>query len=239
MKKNVLIIGATSGIGRRLAMEYAGQGCRVAILGRREEKLKEIALTAPDTFIPCMCDITDTAHAPLRLDEVYATLHPLDLVLIAAGTGELNPELQYRLEEPTIATNVAGWSCVADWCMNTFERQGYGHLAVITSVGGLRGSRTAPAYNASKAYQMNYIEGLRARTAHQKAKIRITDIRPGLVDTAMAKGEGLFWVIPVEKAGRRIYQAIEKGRKVAYITRRWRLVALVLQLLPSCLYHKM
>ena len=69
---------------------------------------------------------------------------------------------------------------------------GGGHLVVITSVGGLRGGGAAPAYNASKAYQINYAEGLRQRVAKSGLPVTITDIRPGLVDTAMAKGEGLF-----------------------------------------------
>jgi short-subunit dehydrogenase len=59
----------------------------------------------------------------------------------------------------------------------------------------------------------------------------VTDIRPGLVDTQMAKGEGLFWVMPVEKTAKQIYKAIVGKKKVAYVTKRWRLIAAVLKLL--------
>ena len=120
-----------------------------------------------------------------------------------------------------------------------FERQRGGHLVVISSVGGLRGSGAAPAYNASKAYQINYAEGLRQWVAKSGLPVTITDIRPGLVDTAMAKGEGLFWVQPVAKTVRQILRAVERRRHVAVVTRRWRIAAWLLRHLPESLYLKM
>jgi short-subunit dehydrogenase len=110
---------------------------------------------------------------------------------------------------------------------------------VISSIGGIRGSRQAPAYNASKAYQINYAEGLRQKAAKLKMPIFITDIRPGLVDTKMAKGEGLFWVMPLEKAVDQMYKAIVNKRKVVYVTKRWRLIALLLKLISRGVYKRM
>ena len=100
-------------------------------------------------------------------------------------------------------------------------------------------SCAAPAYNASKAYQINYAEGLRQRVAKSGLPVTITDIRPGLVDTAMAKGEGLFWVQPVAKTVRQILRAVERRRHVAVVTRRWRIAAWLLRHLPESLYLKM
>ena len=104
-------------------------------------------------------------------------------------------------------------------------------MAAITSLGALMGEGSAPAYGASKAYQVIYLEALRSRAKKSKTAITVTDIRPGFVDTNMAKGDGLFWVAPVEKAARQIATAIQRRRKVAYITKRWRLVGFVLRLL--------
>jgi short-subunit dehydrogenase len=67
----------------------------------------------------------------------------------------------------------------------------------------------------------------------------VTDIRPGLVDTEMAKGEGLFWVMPVEKTVRQIYKAIISKKKVTYVTKRWRLIAIILKRIPRPIYDKM
>lgn len=69
--------------------------------------------------------------------------------------------------------------------------------------------------------------------------VYITDIRPGFVDTAMAKGDGKFWVASVEKAGLQIFKAIHKKKKVVHITRRWKWIALILKNLPSSLYEKL
>lgn len=97
----------------------------------------------------------------------------------------------------------------------------------------------APAYNASKAYQINYAEGLRQRAAKSRLPLYITDVRPGFVDTAMAKGDGLFWVMPVEKAVRQIVRAVRRRRRVAVVTRRWRIAAWLLRHMPDGIYLKM
>lgn len=74
--------------------------------------------------------------------------------------------------------------------------------------GGCCGGGAAPAYNASKAYQINYAEGLRQRAAKSGLPLPVTDIRPGFVATEMAKGEGLFWVMPVDRVVEGIVRAI-------------------------------
>jgi hypothetical protein len=74
----------------------------------------------------------------------------------------------------------------------------------------------------------------------RNADILITDIKPGLVDTAMAKGEGLFWVAPPEKATAQIFQKIKHHQKEqAYITKRWGIIAFVLKTMPNWLYYKL
>lgn len=163
----------------------------------------------------------------------------MDILIICAGTGELNPELSYQLEEPTLLTNVIGFTNIADWGFRYFEQQKSGHLITISSVGGTRGSGVAPAYNASKAYQINYMEGLRQKATKSPYPIHTTDIRPGFVDTAMAKGEGLFWITPVDKAVKQIKRAIHKKRKVAFISKRWKYIAILFRHLPAAIYCRM
>jgi len=68
--------------------------------------------------------------------------------------------------------------------------------------------------------------------------ITVTDIQPGFVNTAMAQGEGLFWLATPEKAAQQIYEAIVNKRSRAYITKRWRIIAWLLKVLPDCLYNK-
>lgn len=109
---------------------------------------------------------------------------------------------------------------------------------VISSVAALRGGRDCPAYNASKSYISNYLEGIRYKIKKDGLNITVTDIRPGLVDTEMAKGDGLFWVQPVEKVARQIYAKIKKKKDVAYVTKRWRIIAFILKYLPDWLFNK-
>ncbi len=104
---------------------------------------------------------------------------------------------------------------------------------------GIRGSRQAPSYNATKSYQINYLEGLRQKSIKTKKPIYVTDIRPGLVDTKMAKGEGLFWIMPVEKVAKQIFKAIKNKRKVAYVTKRWGVIGRFLKIIPRFVYDRM
>jgi short-subunit dehydrogenase len=85
--------------------------------------------------------------------------------------------------------------------------KGSGHLVGISSIAALRGDRESPAYNASKAFESNYLKELRQKVRNSRLSIIITDVKPGFVDTAMAKGDGIFWAAPVEKAAVQIYNA--------------------------------
>ena len=139
----------------------------------------------------------------------------------------------------TPTTIIVGWTFVIDMLYHILEQQGHGHLVAITSAGGLRGEAMAPAYSATKAYQINYVEALRKKAFKNGEHIIVTDIRPGLVDTAMAKGEGLFWVMPVEKVARQIISAIRKKKSKAYVTRRWHILAIINKNLPFFLYKRL
>lgn len=237
--KKTIIIGATSGIGRGLAEQYAQEDCLVGITGRRENLLKEICAQNKDRLFYQVCDITHTQSTISCLEALIQEIGGMDILIICAGIGEVNPELSYQLEEPTLLTNVIGFTNIAGWGFRYFEQQKSGHLVTISSVGGMRGSDISPAYNASKAYQINYMEGLRQKATKSPYPIYTTDIRPGFVDTAMAKGDGLFWVTPVDKAVKQIKKAISRKNKVSFVSKRWRYVAFLLKLIPSFLYCRM
>lgn len=230
-----IIIGASSGLGKELALVLAANNYQVGITGRRAQFLTDLQKTQPERFTSLTLDVVDE-NATIHLDKLVQALGGLDVLIISAGTGELNPKLNFELEQNTIAVNVSGFTRITDWAFNLFAKQQHGHLVAITSVGGLRGSRHAPAYNASKAYQINYLEGLRQRVQQLKVPIYITDIRPGSVKTAMMKGEGHFWIASPQKAARQIYQVIVKKVAVQYVTKRWMLIGWLLKMIPSFLY---
>ncbi len=224
---NVLIIGASSGIGKSLCCHYISRGCNVAVMGRRKALLDNLASYYPAQTIPISVDISDCIAFANSFSYTIERLKSIDLAIVCAGIGELNPSLAFPSELDTIATNVVGWTNVMDALFHFFVSQGKGHIVALTSIGGLQPASVAPAYSASKAFQINYTKSLQAKS--RKTPLCITEIRPGLVNTRMAKGEGLFWVMPIEKVTKQIVRAIENKRKLCIVTKRWRLINLILK----------
>lgn len=235
--KKIAIIGATSGMGRRMAELYLEKGHRVGITGRRLELLEEIRQQFPQQMEYECFDVTKSDNK-IHITTLIDKLGGLDILIISAGGGDVSKELDWQVDKLTIDTNVNGFAEIANWGFNYFLKQGYGQLATISSIGAIRGGSWAPAYNASKAFQSNYFEGLAIKAKRLKKNIAITCIEPGFVDTKMAKGNKKIWVMPVDKAAKRIIKAIEKKKRRSYLSTRWWLVAKLLKLLPYWLYRR-
>jgi len=237
--KKAIVVGASSGIGHQLAILLAANGYKVGITGRRDQLLLNLQSTNPEQFVVSVFDATDVENIPQYLNQLSKELGGLDLLVLSSGTGKVNEALDAKIEQDTNALNVAGFSAIAGWAFDFFQKQAFGHFAAITSIAGIRGSRQAPSYFASKAYQISYLEGLRQKAKHTRLPIYITDIRPGFVDTAMAAGENLFWIASVEKAASQIYKAIEHKRDVVYVTKRWRLIGFLFWILPKFIHKRL
>ena len=237
--KKAIIVGATSGIGRQLAILLADRNYIIGITGRRKNLLDELKYQRPDNFVVSHFDVTETLAVTKKLDELAAQLGKIDLLILSSGRGDINEQLDFNIEKKALDVNVTGFTEIANWAINYFQRQQEGHFVAITSIAGLRGGRQAPAYNSTKAFQINYLEGLRQRVTKLKLPINITDIRPGFVDTGMAKGEGRFWVATVEKAAKQMMKAIESKKPIVYVTKRWRIIAIILRLLPKQIYNRL
>ena len=235
--KTALIIGATSGIGKELAKLLVADNYRVIITGRRKKLLKEIQLTAPENYIIKVHDVTDLISCENLFESLKNEFKTIDLIVYSSGVGEANYKLDWKKELPTLNTNVLAAAKIYGLAYNLFRTQGFGHLVGISSIASIRGNRHTPAYFASKAFQANYLESLYMKGKRSKATIYVTDIQPGFVDTAMALGD-TFWMASLEKATKQIYSAIKKKKRKAYITRRWRLIALVLKVVPIKLLYK-
>jgi len=236
--KRAIVIGATSGIGRALVKVLVENGFTVGATGRREKLLAELQAEHPGKIFISTFDVTDISAVAKKLSALVQEIGGLDLLILSSGTGHVNHALDFVKEKEAIDTNVLPFTLIAGWAFGFFAKQEAGHFVGITSIAGLRGGRHAPAYNATKAFQIRYMEGLRAKAKKARLPIVITDIRPGFVDTAMAKGDDVFWAAPVEKAAGQIYRAIEKKKPVAYITRRWALIAWLMRVAPKFIYER-
>lgn len=237
MKKKAVIIGATSGIGEALAQTMAADGWMVGITGRRGAELERIRAKLPERFTAAAFDVT-APDATLHLEKLIEEMGGIDLLVLSSGMGELNPTLNPDLERMTNNLNVSAFTEIIVFAYDYFLKRGGGTIAAITSVAGLRGDAIAPSYSASKAYQINFLEGLRKRSAKRGENIRVIDLRPGSVDTAMMKGEGHFWISTPEKAARTMYRAIGKKKAVQYVTSRWRYAGWLFRNMPAKLYMK-
>ncbi len=234
--KKAIIIGATSGIGKELAKLLSIEGYSLGISGRRLHLLDELkAELSTHTYIQDM-DVSDS-NSVKGLQNLIAAMNGVDLIIISAGTGSVDPDLPWDKEKETIETNVLGFAAMANVAYHHFNQKGSGHLVGISSIAAIRGG-DAPAYSASKAFVSNYLQSLRYVISKSKASITVTDIQPGFVDTAMAKAPNLFWVASPQKAAIQIYETIKKKKKHAYITKRWRLIAWALKLMPDFIYEK-
>jgi short-subunit dehydrogenase len=233
-----IIVGASSGIGAALARELDGRGYTLGLIARREELLEHLQHELRNRSFIKRVDIAEPDTAATQLRALIAEMGDVELYVLNAGVGFPNPDLSWAPEATTIQINVVGFAAMANVALAALSSRGGGQLVGISSIAALRGARHAPAYNASKAFVSNYLQGLRHYCRHRNLPIAITDIQPGFVDTAMAKSPNLFWVSSAQKAARQIDQAIIHRRAHAYVTRRWRLLAWLIKSIPRALYER-
>ena len=237
-QKKIIIVGASSGIGRETACKYVAMGNKVGITGRREHLLNELKEKFPGQIVTSCFDVMGKEN-PERIRKLIEDLGGLDLLIYNSGYGDPSKELNWEIENTTIKTNVNGFVEIVGYAFNYFVQQGHGQIAITSSVAAVRGNSWAPAYSASKAFMSNYAEGLNIKANRLKKDIIVTDIRPGFIDTKKAKGNRQFWVVPKEKAVKEIVRAIEKKKRVVYVTKKWWLIAQITRLLPYSIYRRM
>jgi short-subunit dehydrogenase len=237
--KKAIIIGGTSGIGRALAEKLLENDWKVAITGRRVELLDEIKVKSNNKMITLAHDVTEIDNSDSKLNSLFEQLGVVDLVVVSSGISELNGKLDWDIENKVIQTNVNGVAKIYGFVFQKFIEQGHGHLVGISSLAAVRGNRMCASYSASKALQANYLEAMRCIAKRKRINIKVTDIQPGFVNTPMAKGEGLFWIVPVKKAANQIFTGIQKEKRKVYISKRWRLIAWIMRVMPSWVLEKL
>jgi len=240
--KKIAIIGASSGLGARIAADFAAMGCRVAIAARREKPLKELQRRYPQNIVYQTIDITanDAAKRFQRLIELNGGI---DIVLMASGLGFQNPDLEPQRETEILETNVVGWTRIVNAAYRYFRDNPNGttgQIAAITSVAGTKGIGTAAAYSASKRFQRTYLEALDQLARRQKARIKFTDIRPGFIRTPMLSTDKDYpMIMSIGYAAPLIELAILKKRRVATVDWRWRLLSAAWSAIPSSWWVRM
>lgn len=240
--KKIVIIGASSGIGNRVARDFARMGWSVGVAARRREPLKQLKKDFPGQVVYRTLDVT-TRESVQQLGDLIEALGGMDVLLYATGTGFQNPELDITRETVTLETNVVGMARMTLAAYRYFRDtnpETPGRIAVITSVASTKGIGVAAAYSASKRFQRTYLEALEQLAHRQRVNVKFTDIRPGFIRTPLLDpAKDYPMIMTLDYAAPLIELAIIKGKRVATVDWRWRLLCAAWQMIPRSWWVRM
>lgn len=241
MPKKAAIIGATSGIGRALAIEMHNRDYIVGATGRRVERLEELRHQLKNRIHIQYMDVTELDDAIDQLNQLKKSMGGLDIIVLNAGVSYFKDASTGRETDlHVIDVNIRGFANLASYCFDYFEEQGHGQIVGISSIAGLFGWGLNIPYNASKSFVNTYLQGYRQKANHSEADISVTTIIPGFMESEMTENKkNLFWVAPKQKAARQIADAVKRKKDEAYITKRWRLVAWLVKIIPNWIWNRM
>jgi short-subunit dehydrogenase len=243
--KNILIIGATSGIAEAVARRYAAQGCSLVLVARSQQKLDVIAsdlvARGAGAVRTKTWEASDTAGLPDVMTFAWDALKMVDVALIAHGT---LPDQERAANDISYATEqfrINGESAVL--CMlalsSRFETQRKGTLAVIGSVAGDRGRPSNFLYGAAKSAVEACASGLRAKL--YKVGVNVLLIKPGFVATPMTAGLNLPAKLTVtpDRVAENITSAVERKAGVLYTPWFWRFIMLIIRQIPEVIFKRL
>lgn len=242
----VFITGASSGIGRALALFYAARGARLGLLARRAEALQalagELAAAGAGAVFTYPLDVTDAPGLQAAGADFMARCGVPDIVIANAGVsvGTLT-EGGEDLEaiRRVFDVNVFGMAATFAPFAHAMRGAGGGRLVGIASVAGIRGLPGAEAYSASKAAAIAYLESLRLEM--RDAGVKVVTICPGYIETPMTAVNPyrMPFLLPAPKAARRFARVIERGASYAVVPWQMGIVAKLLRVLPNALYDRL
>jgi len=217
-ERTVVITGASAGIGRALALEFAARGCRLGLLARRQSALESLraeiaAIGAPPAEI-AMLDVDDLDSIKPRLEQIFARLGAVDVFIANAGINGFTRvgAGDFAVDRRIVQTNVLGAMASLDAAAAQFIARRAGHLVGISSLASMIAVPTQGAYCASKAALSAYLHTARIELARHG--IRVSNITPGFVLTEIMPDIGKYpFAIPAAQAAREIVDAIEAGKR--------------------------
>ena len=176
--KRMIIMGASSGIGLRVAEALASRGFKLGLAARKTEPLKEIKERYPDNVEYEAIDVMKK-DAPARLNELITRTGGMDIYFHVAGIGYDNSGLDPEREAVIIDTNSTGFARMVSAAYRYFrDNRVKGQIAAVTSVAGTNGIGEMSAYSASKRMAQTYLVALEQLAHKEKCDIAFTDIMP-------------------------------------------------------------
>ncbi|MGH9901881.1 MAG: SDR family NAD(P)-dependent oxidoreductase [Pyrinomonadaceae bacterium] len=241
--KSVLITGASSGIGRALAVELGRRGARVGLFARRAEMLLEVAEEverAGGKALALPGDVRSAAEVEEAAGRMRELWGHIDILVANSGIGVITPAATLDASEvgDVIAVNTVGVVNSVAAVLPDMLARGSGQLVAVSSLASYRGLPKSAAYSASKAAVSTFFESLRVDL--RGTGVDVTVIHPGFIKTPMTanrKGKLLF-LMELDDATRHIVRAIERRRRTYAFP--WQLASIVrlLKFMPNALYDR-
>lgn len=239
--KVVMITGASSGLGRGVALEVASRGAHLGLLARREDLLNEIVDQARALNVKAVAataDVRDVKAVREATDRFRKELGPIDVLIANAGIGTADHAARLTPEHAAdvISINLLGAvNSVAAVLPEMVERK-QGRLVAISSLAAYRGLAKSAAYCASKAALSAYFESLRIDLRH--TGVGVTIIHPGFIKTPLTAGREakMPYLMELDEGVKKIVWAIERGKKIYSFP--WQLATIVraTMLMPASMY---
>lgn len=238
----VLVTGASSGLGRALALEYGKRGAHVTVAARREGELASLKAeieAAGGKASLLVVDVADAEAAHAAARKADGLMGSLDLVIANAGLGGATHASRIELADLTrmIDVNVRGAMATLLGAIPIMMEQKRGQLASVSSLAGRRALPAGAPYSASKAALSVFMEGLRLDL--RTAGIEVSDVQPGFVDTPLTRKNDfeMPFIWPAEKAARYIAAELEKGPRIVAFPFPLTLLTRLSQVMPFGLYR--
>ena len=260
--RRAIVMGATSGLGREIALELLKRGFIVGVCGRRLELLQEVeaewkswllspaasgrvaagaagaAEIAPQQVFIRQIDIT-ASDAPERLLGLVEEMGGMDMYIHSSGIGYKNMALDGRIERETVITNALGFTQMVDAAFDWFKERGGGHIAFISSVAGTKGLGAAPSYSATKRYQWIYAQALAQLSSMERYNISFTDIRPGFVATGFLGSSKYPLLLEKHYVAQKIVKAILARKRSVIIDYKYKILCLFWRMIPNWLWERL
>lgn len=247
MRKNILITGASSGLGREMAIQFAKKGRNLALCARRIERLEELKIKLlainPDIQVSIKAlDVNDHDAVFAIFEAFRQELGQLDRVIVNAGMGK-GASIgtgYFAANKQTAVTNFVSALAQCEAAVGIFREQNSGHLVTISSISAVRGFRRAlNVYAATKAAITSLSEGLRIDLAN--TNIKVSTIHPGFIRSEInEKVEKVPFMVDTETGCKAIIKAIEKEGANSYVpTWPWAFMQLLMRIAPLSALAKM
>lgn len=236
-----MITGASSGIGKGIALEIASRGANLALLARREELLNETVGAAQARNVKAVAasaDVRDATAVREAADRFRKELGPIDILIANAGIGTADHATRLTPEHAAnvIGINVLGAVNSVSAVLPEMVQRGQGRLVAISSLSAYRGLAKSAAYCASKAAMTAYFESLRIDMRH--TGVGVTIVHPGFIKTPLTSGRKakMPYLMELDTGVKKIVSAIEREKKLYAFP--WQLATIVRAtwLMPPSLY---